>query len=314
MKPRAVIDLHCDTLTACNAPGRCRDTLDDPCANLALSSLPRDVRWGQFYAIFVPDELNPEESAAYYATHQKSFQRQMEYFSSRVAPCRTAADMETAWAHGKAAALLTVENGSALAGDLDRVEVLARDGVRAITLTWNGVNEIGSGNVSDLGLTDFGRAVISAIEDHGILADVSHLNDNSFYDFLKVARKPFVATHSNARAVCGHKRNLTDDQIREMVRRRCLIGLNFSTYFLRDGGQATPDDLFRHVAHFLELGAENCLALGSDFDGTQLPPWLHNSDQEASLFGFLVDRGLSSALAEQIMYRNALAFFHKNLA
>lgn len=315
MYPHAVIDLHCDTLTGCNAPGRCRDTLNDPCSVLALSTLPKDVRWAQFCAIFVPDELDQEQSKAYYAQHQGSFVRQMEQFSHLAAPCRTAADVEDAWSKGKAAALLTVENGSALAGEMDRVELFARDGVRAVTLTWNGVNEIGSGNVSDRGLTDFGKAVIPALEEHGILADVSHLNDNGFADFLKVAHKPFVATHSNARAICRHKRNLTDDQIREMVARRCLIGLNFATYFLRDEDKGLPDpeDLFRHIAHFLELGAEDCLALGSDFDGTVLPDWLNTTGKEAGLYGFLLERGLGADLAAKIMHKNALDFFHRTL-
>src|SRR5699024_4727970 len=129
-----------------------------------------------------------------------SFVRQMEKFSRRVVPCRTAGDIERAWAQGKMAALLTVENGSALAGRLDRVAELARDGVRMVTLTWNGENELGSGNVTDHGLSGFGREAVSELERQGILVDVSHLNDRGFDDLLSVVQKPFVASHSNARA------------------------------------------------------------------------------------------------------------------
>lgn len=313
MEPYAVIDLHCDTLTAFQSPGRCSATLDDPCAHLSLSNLPRGTRWCQCFAIFVPDGLTREGAADYYRRHQSSFQRQMERFSPRVAPCRTAGDIEQAWAKGKTAALLTVENGAALAGDPDRVELLARDGVTMLTLTWNGVNEIGSGHASGQGLTPFGKALIPMLEEQNILVDVSHLNDRSFADVLEVAAKPFVASHSNARTVCPHRRNLTDGQIRALVSRRCLIGLNFYTNFLRADGNAAPEDLYRHVAHFLDLGAEDCLALGSDFDGADLPPWLACPEQEAGLYQFLLERGLSPALADKLLYQNALNFFHKNL-
>ena len=314
MKPYALIDLHCDTLTACDLPHPGPNTLDDQQAVLSLSNLPEDTRWAQCFAIFVPDELSPAESVAFYQTHRRSFERQMELFQDRVSPCRTAADIEAAWAGGKTAALLTVENGSALGGNLERVGELAQDGVRMLTLTWNGVNEIGSGNVSGQGLTDFGRVFIPELERLGILADLSHLNDRGFHDFLEVSERPFVASHSNARAVCPHLRNLTDDQIREMAARRCLIGLNFCNDFLRgDGKPATLDDLFRHIDRFLELGAEDCLALGSDFDGCPLAPCLSSPEQSAGLYACFRERGFSQALAEKILFRNALEFFRANL-
>ena len=139
---------------------------------------------------------------------------------------------------------------------------------------------------------------------------MSHLNDRSFTDLLEIAQKPFVASHSNVRAVCGHKRNLTDDQIAEMVRRGCLIGLNYYSAFLREDGQpAAPDDLWRHAEHLLELGAEHCLALGSDADGADLPPWLDSPEQFAGLYQFFLDRGLTASQAEGILWRNALDFF-----
>lgn len=336
MLPYALIDLHCDTLTALTAedqdllaaihdPSRrdaalaaltCRvaetHTLDLPGRHFSLSAIPEGIHWCQCCAIFIPDGLSPEEAAAYYDLHQRSFARQMEALSCKVLPCRTAADIESAWTAGKAAAMLTVENGSALAGRLERIETLARDGVRMLTLTWNGENELGSGNATGHGLSAFGREAVRELERAGILLDVSHLNDRGFDDLLEAAEKPFVASHSNARAVCGHKRNLTDGQIRELVRRGCLIGLNFYNTFLReDGYPATLDDLWRHAAHFLELGAEECLALGSDADGADLPPCLDSPRAFAGLYRYFLDRGLSPALADRILWKNALNFFKR---
>ena len=181
-----------------------------------------------------------------------------------------------------------------------------------ITLTWNGENEIGSGNVTDHGLSDFGKEAVRELERAGILVDVSHLNDRGFADLLEIAQKPFAASHSNARAVCGHRRNLADEQIKELADRGCLIGLNYCHAFLRDDGQpAGPEDLWRHVERFMELGAEGVLALGSDADGADLPGWLDGPEKFAGLYQLLLERGLSQSQAEGILWRNALDFLKK---
>ena len=315
MLPPALIDLHCDTLTDWEYTSTGNpDTLDDPARVLSLSAIPEGVHWGQFYAVFVPDEVQGQAAVDYFEQNRANFERQMKRFSHRVAPCRGAADMEAAWAAGKTAAFLTIENGTPINGDLSRIKTLADQGVCCLTLVWNGDYEIGSGHTTEKGLTEFGKAVIPELEKQGILIDVSHLNDSGFADLLKIAKKPFVATHSNARAVCGHKRNLTDDMIREMVKRDCLIGLNFYVEFLKDGGVVESlDDLYDHIMHFFALGAQKNLALGSDFDGADLPHYLNTPAKAAGIYEYLLSRGMSQELAQGIMYRNALEFFRKNL-
>lgn len=315
MRPYAIIDLHCDTLTDCMyAASEIPDTLDAPARSLSLSNIPEDVHWAQFFAVFLPDRLRGEEAVRFFDASHENFERQMQKFSSRVSPCRNVADMERAWAAGKTAAFLSVENGSAFAGDLSRIEKLKRQGVCAVTLTWNGENELGSGNVTDRGLTDFGRAAVREMERCGILVDVSHLNDAGLEDVFETAEKPFVATHSNARAICAHKRNLTDAQVKEMVRRGCLIGLNYYGVFLRDDGNVRSlDDLYRHIAHFFDLGAQKDLALGSDFDGADLPECLSSPEKIAEAYGYLLSRGLTQQEIDGIFYDNARAFLRANL-
>lgn len=311
-----IIDLHCDTLTAFMdpVPGQA-NTLNDPSRRFALCKIPKGVSWAQCCAVFVPDELKGNEAWEYYRRHRDSFCRQAAHFEALALPCRTAQQVEAAWGQGKTALLLTVENGSALEGRLERVEQLRRDGVVMMTLTWNGANELGSGHSTDGGLTTFGKEAVREMERQGILVDVSHLNDRGFFELLATAQRPFVASHSNARAVCPHRRNLTDEQIREMVERRCLMGLNYYNAFLRsDGQEAALEDLWRHVEHFLELGAENCLALGSDFDGAEVPACLDSPGKIAGLAEFFHRKGLSPALTEKILWRNALDFFKTNLA
>lgn len=310
----SVIDLHCDTLTALQAPTRCRDTLNDPCSDFALCKLPPQVRWGQCCAVFVPDGLTPEEALGYYRYHSRSFRRQGAALAQQAAVCSGAAQIEAAWAQEKTALLLTVESGSLLGTGLDQVEELRRDGVKMLTLTWNGENPLGSGSDTDHGLTPLGKAAVPALEEAGILVDVSHLNDAGFRDVLQAARRPFVASHSNARAVCAHPRNLTDWQIREMAARRCLIGLNFSNKFLRSHGeQAELSHVLRHAEHILDLGAGDCLALGSDFDGTDLPPCLDSCEKVLDL-GRALAGAFGQETAEKILWGNALAFFRANLS
>lgn len=128
-----------------------------------------------------------------------------------------------------------------------------------------------------------------------------------------MAQKPFTATHSNARAVAAHKRNLTDDMIREMVRRECLIGLNYFVAFLReDRNVESLDDLYRHVDHFLSLGAEKCLALGSDFDGASSPSAWIPPPRRPGIYEYLLSRNIPEAVASGILYQNALDFFRRN--
>lgn len=311
MKHPALIDLHCDTLTH-GTPQE--DTLDDSRCALTLTRLPQGLRWAQLYAVFLPDEVRGAAAVAYYERYRDSFYRQMARFSAHAAPCRSAAQMERAWAEGKTAAFLSVENGSVLAGDPARAAALASDGVCAVTLTWNGENELGSGSATNHGLTPCGREAVCALERAGILVDASHLNDRGLAELLEVAERPFLATHSNARACCAHPRNLPDDAIRALVRRGCLIGLNYCADFLReDGVVQSLDVLYRHAAHFLELGGAANLALGSDFDGAVVPDCLSTPDRAASFYEYLLARGVAQETADGVFFRNAQTFLRKNL-
>lgn len=306
-----VFDLHCDTLTAFMDPIRCPDTLNDPASAFALSRIPHGVRWCQCCAVFIPDGLTEEEAWRYYRFHRDRFFRQMDRFSACALPCRTAEDVERAWAEGKTALILTVENASFLGGGLGRAEELRRDGVRIASLTWNGPNALGSGHQTGEGLSSLGREAVGVLEDCGIFLDVSHLNDGGLRDVLDAARRPFLATHSNARAVCPHPRNLTDEHLKELITRDCLIGLNYYSPFLRSEGEAGFDDLLRHARHILDLGVEYSLGLGSDFDGADLPPCLNGCEKVPQLGTFLA-RQLGFEAAERILWRNALDFFAKN--
>lgn len=309
-----IIDLHCDTLTGMqhSADGNA-DTLNDTRQMLSLSTIPDKVQWAQFFAVFIPDEVRGSNAIDFFERHRRNFDRQMAQFHDHIAPCRSGSDMLRAFSNGKTAAFLTVENGSVFAGDLNRVALLADAGVRAVTLTWNGENEIASGHATENGFSPFGRLLVPEMERHNILIDVSHLNDRSFFELLELSAKPFLATHSNARAVTPHKRNLTDEMIAKMVRRQCLIGLNYSVYFLYTVPCSGMDALYRHIMHFFEQGAAKNLALGSDFDGTEIPDDLNSPAKIPAFYEYLLCRNISEDVIQGIFSTNAIEFFSKNL-
>ena len=311
MFPTGIIDLHCDTLTRdmwASQPPAC-GPLVNPAYHIALGKMPRNLRWVQCFAIFVPDNYRGQDAIDFFDRYRAVFDRQMVAHGDKVSPCRSFSDMEQALEAGKFAAVLTVEGGAALAGQPERAQVLRDAGVRMLTLTWNGPNELGSGHDSSAGLTACGWEAVAELERCGVLVDVSHLNDRGFEDLLSVAKKPFVASHSNARSVCGHRRNLPDAFIREITDRGGLIGLNYSKDFLSDSGRGNLDDLYRHVCRFLELDAGACLALGSDFDGTDIHPDLDSVEKSLSIYGYLTQHGIPADTADGILFGNAWRFF-----
>lgn len=309
----ALFDLHCDTLTRNGWPPyeNVTETLDTPAFQLALSKVPAGTKWVQCFAIFVPDDQRGDDAVAFFDRHAASFHRQMEAHKNIITGCRSFSDMETAVKAGKFAGLLTVEGGAALAGKLERVKAIYDAGVRMMTLTWNGPNELASGHDTQNGFSSFGREAVAEMERQGVIVDVSHLNDRGFEELLSFAKKPFAASHSNARAVCGHKRNLPDEFIREMVRREGLIGLTYCRPFVSDDGRGSLDDLYRHVCHFLELGAEKCIALGSDYDGAGVHEDLDSVEKSLRIADYLTSHGLSQEIADGICFNNAWHFFEK---
>ena len=327
MKPK-VFDLHCDTLDRlalsgdptvpggfyehdAGVPRDRMSRLDDNDAHISLARMAR-FDWCQCFAVYVPDELRGDAAWSLFKHVRRFWESETDRCSAKVARVRDAAGAAAAVEQGISAAMLTVEGCSFLEDDAQaetRLDALAETGVRMATLTWNGPNALGSGNDTFDGLTPFGRRMIRGLEERGIVVDASHLNDAGFRDLLAVAERPFACSHSNARAVCPHPRNLEDWQLREIAERGGIVGLNFYTAFLReDGAEATPDDVLRHVDHILPVAGEGILALGSDYDGSDVPRWLDPCDKVADLHALLA-REFGAAIAERIFHGNAECFF-----
>jgi len=328
MGKQRYLDLHCDTITRERGSVPADDRYDlgpdqagevslvDNGFHIDLHRLPGDWDWCQTFALFIPDQYRGQAALDYYHRCAGAFRRQMELHSGIIRQVRGPAELEETLARGLRGAILAVEGGAALGGRLDSLDRLWQDGVQMMTLTWNGVNEIGSGS-DDPGmpLTPFGREVVARMEQLGMVVDVSHLNDPGFWDVARVARRPFIATHSDSRAVCGHSRNLTDDQFKAIRDAGGIVGINFCTMFLapvEEGcREVSPGQLMAHVLHFLDLHGEDTVALGSDFDGTTLPAFLEDATSLSALRELMLSAGLGERLTDKICFQNALDFWKR---
>lgn len=191
--------------------------------------------------------------------------------------------------------VFSIEGGEILQGSLERfAEFDAAARVRMIALTWNFENEIGhpAKNGPEGGLKPFGLSLVREMNRKGVLCDVSHINEAGFWDVIEHSTLPPVASHSNARALCEHTRNLTEAQIRAVIEKKGYIGVNFYSAFLANGRAATLEDVYRHVDAILQLGGEDVVGFGSDFDGIDAwPEGLANPADFPALLNFLAARG-----------------------
>ena len=315
-------DLHADTIDVLgmrsHAPyagfnNKFSGSLADSNAQVSADRMG-GVRWAQCYSIWIPDaegDLQSEISAIeWYREAVAWFKRQMEEQSAAFTQVRRFSDIPSILEEGKVAAILTVENAACLDAGLEVVDEFVRDGVLIAGITWNYKNVLGSGNEHpDQGLTQLGREYLAALEKHAIVADVSHLNEKGFWELEEIATKPYVATHSNARSVCGHLRNLTDEQFGALTARGGVVGLNFHKDFVREGGHAyTFDELSAHVDHWLSLDGEDHIALGADRDGADIPTWLADCSAQRALFERFEER-FGQDVARKLFYENAMRFF-----
>lgn len=246
--------------------------------------------------------------------------------SDLITPVLWSGDIDTALSGGKMMALLSVEEGGVVEHDISRLDNLFSLGVRMTTLTWNYENTLAcpaycSGAEGAMptvlgntyiggGLTELGRSFVEKCNELGIIIDVSHLSDAGFYDIARFSRRPFIASHSNAREVTPYLRNLTDDMIKIISSRGGLIGLNLAVDFL---GGGDGESLVRHAIHIAKIGGVDCLALGGDLDGIPTNPYFPDCAAVPKIADYLLAAGFTSGEVDKIMGENVLRFLRENL-
>lgn len=204
--------------------------------------------------------------------------------------------------------LLSIEGGEAIGGSVDALEAYFRFGVRAMGLVWNHRNELADGVAeaeSGGGLTRLGREVVRRMNEWGMLVDVSHLSETGFWDVVRCAKAPIYASHSNARRLCNHPRNLTDDQLKAVADSGGVVGINFCDYFLVDSGDANVDHVIDHIAYISDLVGIEHVGLGTDYDGIETPPvGLEDVSKLPRLHGALEERGFDESAIRAVLGEN----------
>lgn len=337
-----IIDMHCDTIyeiLEARKRGEAVSLMD----NQLMVNLKKMKSSGysvQNFALYIEQEEGVSSFEKVQAL-LKVFKEEMAVQSDYISQVTTAQEIVENERTGKMSAFLTVEGGEACEGSLEKLRYLYNQGVRMMTLTWNFPNEIGypnyrsekEWNIPDTknGLTEFGIQLVEEMERIGMIVDVSHLSDAGFYDVLKYTKKPFVASHSNARSVCPHVRNLTDDMIRKIAERGGVVGLNYHSKFLIEEynllkiaeqkdvndqkvvGKYAKEDVFeiiaKHAKHITNIGGIECLGLGSDFDGIPQYHGMPGMGDMERLADVLQRNGFHESEIEKIFYQNVFRLY-----
>ena len=329
------IDLHCDTiarLLACRRAGEPAGLRRGEPLHVNLEKLRRSGCLLQAFALFVNlhgtpasagdggDPLyarsmaaRPEDPLEEVLTLADLYWTELAQNRDLARPILTFQDLAQARESGQIGCLLTVEEGGVCRGQLPLLRTLYRLGVRMLTLTWNYPNELGAPNGQAGGLTETGLAFLAEMEGLGMLADVSHLSDQGFWDVCRAAKRPFLASHSSARQVWDHRRNLTDEMLRALGDRGCLAGVNFYAGFLGPGTVSQTDDLVRHLRHMIQTAGLEAVALGSDFDGIDTPLAWGDAGGMDQMVQALDRAGFTSREIEAVCWKNAWDFFRRTL-
>lgn len=222
----------------------------------------------QFFAIFIHPDVSFDQKWAAALEQIDLFYREIIGKNEQMKHIKTWDDIDDLQ-EDEIGAVLTLEGADAFGNDLTKLRHLYRLGVLSIGLTWNNPNLCadGIGDPRGAGLTELGKQVVSLNNERGVLTDVSHLSEKGFWDVIELADYP-IATHSNARKICDHPRNLYDEQIKAMFAKNGLIHVVFNPPFIReDSTEASISDLIKHIDHLCELGGVDKIGFGSDFDG-----------------------------------------------
>lgn len=318
------IDLHCDTLKRAECSDYKGSLMESTYTMVDFDRLKKGGAMGQFFAIFLPapEDFHKEgipytDDDSYIERCVRNLKGFIEENPNMAILAEKGTCIKDSWKDGKISSFLTLEDGRSVNGSFEKLIHYHNMGIRLITMTWNYENCFGYPNSTDSsimnqGLKPFGKEAIEAMNELGILVDVSHLSDGGFWDVAKISKKPFVASHSNCRNLTNHPRNLTDDMIHALADKGGIAGLNFCPLFLSDKvvhkGEFTSriEDMVRHLNHMKNKGGEDYPAIGSDFDGIGGFLEIDSPLGMSRLFDALIKDGWSERQIEKLAYKNAL--------
>lgn len=307
------IDMHCDTMTHLMKDKSVHLRQNNSCID--VQKMRKANHMAEFFACFIQKIEFPGDNGwdnAYdYALHMiQHSKKTIENVSDELLLATCYEDILEHDRAGKMSAILTVEEGGILNGNLSRLQELYDLGVRLMTLTWNYENCIGHSNRQKGGLKPFGIKVVEKMNELGMLIDVSHLSDEGFWDVIHYSQRPITASHSNMRSLCNHSRNLTDDMLKALAEKGGVAGINFYPYFLNSQGKATVEHIGAHLYHMYQVGGEDVVAIGTDFDGFDDGELeLCDISQIPLVYEKIKQYGFTERQMEKFWYKNVLRVF-----
>lgn len=300
------IDLHCDTAYRMIKEDL---SLNNDACKVNIEKLKTGGALAQTFAFFVDLEEEKDPYDAFISMYN-NFIREVDKNKDKIEIVRNTDELKQCNNNGKVGAFLSIEEGEVLKGDVSKVLDVYEKGIRMLTLTWNYENSIGYPNVNfkykDKGLKEKGIEIVNEMERVGIIPDCSHLSDGGFYDLSKICKKPFIATHSNARAIKNHTRNLTDDMIKILSNKGGVMGLNFCSDFVAEDDITKVSKIAKHAKYIKNIGGIDVLSIGSDFDGIENEVEIKDTSEMDKLYYGLKKEGFSDDDIEKVFYKNII--------
>ena len=300
-----MIDLHCDTIM---------QLLDHPDSGdlyrntwkIDIEKLQKAHSKVQDFALFI-NLGDTNDPYGRYEEMRNLCTTQIHLYGEHIQHVLSYQDVESVYKSGKIGALMSIEEGGVLGGDLDKLKQAYQDGVRLITLTWNYPNGLGEPHCGEQHkkLTPKGIEFVEAMQDLGIIVDCSHLNDAGTEQLGDILDVPFIASHSNAREVTAHTRNLPDNLIKLIANKGGVIGLNFAQSFLGTSPVSRIEDIVKHGLYLINKGGEDVVALGTDFDGIKPNTEIKDASEMYRLYDSFKEAGLSVDQCEKLFWKNA---------
>ena len=300
-----MIDLHCDTIM---------QLLDHPDSGdlyrntwkIDIEKLQKAHSKVQDFALFI-NLGDTNDPYGRYEEMRNLCTTQIHLYGEHIQHVLSYQDVESVYKSGKIGALMSIEEGGVLGGDLDKLKQAYQDGVRLITLTWNYPNGLGEPHCGEQHkkLTPKGIEFVEAMQDLGIIVDSSHLNDAGTEQLGDILDVPFIASHSNAREVTAHTRNLPDNLIKLIANKGGVIGLNFAQSFLGTSPVSRIEDIVKHGLYLINKGGVDVVALGTDFDGIKPNTEIKDASEMYRLYDSFKEAGLSVDQCEKLFWKNA---------
>ena len=313
MKDKAIIDGHTDVLLALNMQRR-KFSEESQVGHVDLPRMRKGNVAAAFFAIY------PGINQYFIQKGARQLLELVEEPKNEAMFIRKASDLEVANKENKVGIIFHIEGVGGLDTEFHLLNILYRVGLRSFGITWSNLNIFGSGMSFDpntpedtRGITAEGRELILEANKLGIIVDVSHLSDKSFWQVLDITKKPIIASHSSCRAISPHKRNLSDEMIQALADNGGMMGINFGNSFLREDcgrGSDTPyTKIIDHVDHVKNLVGPDYVAFGSDFDGTGVPDTVKDVTGFNKLIAEMEKRGYSDEDINKICHGNFIRIF-----